>query len=121
MKIAVDEIMGMETGSPSTTPARSSTSGRNITVFSQSSGSSAAGEINVIGMRVEEATELVDKYLDEAALANRTRVRIIHGHGTGALRKGLGEFLKGHPLVEKSSFETEEQGGKAITVVELRS
>jgi len=48
-------------------------------------------------------------------------VRIIHGHGTGALRKGLGEFLKSHPLVERTSFETEEHGGKAITVVELRS
>jgi len=72
-------------------------------------------------MRVEEATELVDKYLDEAALAHRPSVRIIHGHGTGALRKGLSEFLRTHPLVERQSFEAEERGGKAITVVELRS
>ncbi len=75
----------------------------------------------MIGLRVEEATERVDKFLDEAALANQTRVRIIHGHGTGALRKGLAEFLKTHPLVERSAFETEERGGKAITVVELRA
>jgi DNA mismatch repair protein MutS2 len=47
-------------------------------------------------------------------------VRIIHGHGTGALRKGIGEFLSSHPLVEKHSFENEERGGKAITLVELR-
>jgi DNA mismatch repair protein MutS2 len=47
-------------------------------------------------------------------------VRIIHGHGTGALRRGLGEFLKTHPLVEKTEFESEEHGGKAITVVDLR-
>jgi DNA mismatch repair protein MutS2 len=72
-------------------------------------------------MRVEEATERLDKYLDEAALANQTRVRIIHGHGTGALRRGIAEFLRGHPLVESSSFESEEHGGRAITVVELRS
>jgi DNA mismatch repair protein MutS2 len=48
-------------------------------------------------------------------------VRIIHGHGTGALRKGLGEFLKSHPLVERAQFESEEHGGKAITVVDLRT
>ena len=57
----------------------------------------------------------------KAALANKPRVRIIHGHGTGALRKGLAEFLKTHPLVSRSAFESEEHGGKAITVVELRA
>jgi DNA mismatch repair protein MutS2 len=118
MKVAVDEITGVEgAAAPKSAPAVS----RNITVTSQSGEGAASGEINVIGMRVEEATERVDKYLDEAALANQTRVRIIHGHGTGALRKGLGEFLKSHPLVQRTSFETEEHGGKAITVVELRS
>jgi DNA mismatch repair protein MutS2 len=63
----------------------------------------------------------VDKLLDDAALAHKSRVRIIHGHGTGALRKGLAEFLTSHPLVERHAFETEERGGKAITVVELRT
>jgi DNA mismatch repair protein MutS2 len=122
MKIAVEEITGVEGAPASQKSAASAGTLRNVTVSSQAGSEGiAAGEINVIGMRVEEATELVDKYLDEAALANRTRVRIIHGHGTGALRKGLGEFLKGHPLVERASFETEEHGGKAITVVELRT
>jgi DNA mismatch repair protein MutS2 len=79
-----------------------------------------AGEINVIGMTVEEASARVDKLLDDAALAHRSRIRIIHGHGTGALRKGLGEFLSTHPLVARHAFETEERGGKAITVVDLR-
>jgi DNA mismatch repair protein MutS2 len=120
MKVAVDEITSIEgapqsqkSGSPMPAP-------RNITVTAQP-GQGGDGEINVIGLRVEEATERVDKFLDEAALANRTRVRIIHGHGTGALRKGLAEFLKTHPLVERTAFETEERGGKAITVVELRA
>ena len=118
MKVAVDEIIGIEGEKAlQSVPAAS----RNVTVTSQPGEGTASGEINVIGMRVEEATERVDKYLDEAALANQTRVRIIHGHGTGALRKGLGEFLKSHPLVQRTSFETEEHGGKAITVVELRS
>ena len=127
MKVAIDEITGIEsTPQPTARTAGAVGAGlappaSNVTVTSQSSGTAAPAEINVIGMRVEEATDLVDKYLDEAALAHRTRVRIIHGHGTGALRKGLGEFLRTHPLVAKSSFETEEHGGKAITVVELRS
>jgi DNA mismatch repair protein MutS2 len=91
-----------------------------VTVTSQGGEGSGTGEINLIGMTVEEATGRLDKFLDDAALANRAAVRIIHGHGTGALRKGIGAFLSSHPLVEKHSFETEEHGGKAITLVELR-
>ncbi len=119
MKIAVEEITGIE-GELAGKVAGSSR-GRDITVTTASGEGSCAGEINVIGMTVEEASERVDKFLDEAALANRSRVRIIHGHGTGALRKGLGEFLKTHPLVEHAQFESEDHGGKAITVVDLRS
>jgi DNA mismatch repair protein MutS2 len=124
MKVALDEITGIETtqqpsargaiGAGLVLPAA------NVTVRSQSSGTVASDEINVIGMTVEEATDRLDKFLDDAALANKARIRIIHGHGTGALRKGIGEFLASHPLVEKHSFETEEHGGKAITIVELQ-
>jgi DNA mismatch repair protein MutS2 len=117
MKVAVDEITGIEEVKKAAAP-----SGRdNITVSARPTEGGATGEINVIGMTVAQASEKVDKFLDEAALANRTQVRIITGHGTGALRKGLGEFLKTHPLVERTAFESEEHGGKAITVVDLRS
>src|SRR5260370_6749530 len=92
-----------------------------VTVAPQPGGTAASDEINVSGMTVEEATDRLDKFLDDAALAHKARIRIIHGHGTGALRKGIGEFLASHPLVEKHSFETEEHGGKAITIVELQS
>src|SRR5580658_2871741 len=126
MKVAVDEIVGIEQVGGAATragpgPALQPSDRGSVTVRAQPGEGAASSEINVIGMRVEEARERVDKYLDEAALAHQTRVRIIHGHGTGALRKGLGEFLKSHPLVERTSFETEEHGGKAVTVVELRS
>jgi DNA mismatch repair protein MutS2 len=80
----------------------------------------APDEINVIGMTVEQASEVVDKFLDDAALAAKPRVRIIHGHGTGALRRGLAEFLKTHPLVERISNEMPERGGAAITLVDLK-
>jgi DNA mismatch repair protein MutS2 len=114
MKVAVEEITGIA-GQASAIGGRAA-----LTVTATRGEGAAASEINVIGMTVEEASERVDKFLDEAALAHRAQVRIIHGHGTGALRKGLGAFLKSHPLVERASFESEEHGGKAITVVELR-
>jgi DNA mismatch repair protein MutS2 len=116
MKVALDEITGIEGAS---SVKQSSSLG--VSVRSAPRESSATSEINVIGMTVEQATELVDKFLDDAALAHLPQVRIIHGHGTGALRKGLAEYLKTQPLVAKASFESEEHGGKAITVVELRN
>jgi DNA mismatch repair protein MutS2 len=119
MKVAVDEITAIEADTSG--KIAGSEKRADITVTSAPGEGSSTGEINVIGMTVEEATQRVDKFLDEAALANRTRVRIIHGHGTGALRRGLAEFLKTHPLVGSVAFETEDHGGKAITVVDLRS
>jgi len=94
-------------------------SGR-TTVRTQSAEDAVAEEINVIGCTVEEATRRVDKFLDSAALDGKLRVRIIHGHGTGALRRGLAEFLSAHPLVERFFAEDAERGGSAVTVVELK-
>ncbi len=92
---------------------------RGITVHSRPADEPSADEINVIGCTVEEASRRVDKFLDAAALAGKPAIRIIHGHGTGALRRGLAEFLSTHPLVEGIHAETEDRGGTAITVVEL--
>ncbi len=94
--------------------------GRSGGVTVRAAASEAAGaiqEINVIGCTVEEAVGRVDKRLDNAALSGAVQVRIIHGHGTGALRRGLGEFLKGHPLVASVHAEAEEHGGNAVTIV----
>jgi DNA mismatch repair protein MutS2 len=93
---------------------------RGVTVRTHPSTEPASEEINLIGCTVEEATRRVDKFLDQAALAGTAQVRLIHGHGTGALRRGLGEFLKTHPLVEAVRPEAEERGGAAITLVELK-
>jgi DNA mismatch repair protein MutS2 len=121
MKIAIDQITGIESGPAGSKSAPLSGHRQNVTVTSRPSEAATTDEINVIGATVEEATERVDKFLDQAALANAQTVRIIHGHGTGALRKGLAQFLSSHPLVGKISSETEDRGGKAITVVELRA
>ena len=126
MKVALDEITAIEGASPASAASRSVEAGlappmSGVSVHSQPRDTASSDEINVIGLTVEQASERVDKFLDDAALANRPRVRIIHGHGTGALRKGLAQFFSTHPLVEKFGFESEDHGGKAITVVELRS
>jgi len=120
MKVAVDEIVAVESSDTRSKPP-APVGRQNVTVSTRPSVSPAADELNVIGMTVAEATELVDKYLDEASLAQRPRVRIIHGHGTGALRRGLAEFLRTHPLVEHTAFEEEQRGGNAVTVVSLRT
>jgi DNA mismatch repair protein MutS2 len=118
MKVALDEIVGIEK-SPASAVAPGFSPSASLRQ-AQGRNSAVSNEINVIGSTVEEATDRVDKFLDDAALAHLPRVRIIHGHGTGALRKGLAQFLSSHPLVQSQSFESEERGGKAITVVELR-
>ena len=120
MKVARDEITGVEEAAPGPKSSSPAAKLQGVTVTSQRGEAGAFDEINVIGMTVEEATDRLDKFLDDAALARKTRIRIIHGHGTGALRRGIGEFLARHPLVEKHLFETEEHGGKAITIVELQ-
>jgi DNA mismatch repair protein MutS2 len=120
MKIVVDEITSVEVEAPASKTAAPATKLQRVTVTAQGGGGAATDEINLIGMTVEEATDRLDKFLDEAALAHRAQVRVIHGHGTGALRKGISQFLSSHPLVERHSFESEERGGKAITLVELQ-
>ena len=77
-------------------------------------------EINLIGRTVDEATEELEKYLDRAFLAGLPRVRIIHGHGAGILRRGVREFLKGHPHVATLTEAPQNEGGQGATLVELR-
>jgi DNA mismatch repair protein MutS2 len=77
-------------------------------------------EINLIGRTVDEATEELEKYLDRAFLAGLPRVRIIHGHGAGILRRGVRDFLKGHPHVATIAEAPQNEGGQGATLVELR-
>jgi DNA mismatch repair protein MutS2 len=77
-------------------------------------------EVNIVGMRVDEAMPLVDKRLDEAALADQRDVRIIHGFGQGALRRAVAELLNGHPHVATFRTGGEGEGGGGVTVVELK-
>jgi DNA mismatch repair protein MutS2 len=78
-------------------------------------------EFNVIGNTAEEARERVDKFLDQAFLSGRARVRIIHGHGKGILRKTLHEMFTRHPQVEKFYLAPPPEGGTGATIVELKT
>jgi DNA mismatch repair protein MutS2 len=77
-------------------------------------------EINVIGQRAEEARDAVDEFLDRAVMATASRVRIVHGHGMGVLRKAISELLRLHPHVAKFYPAPQEEGGSGATIVELR-
>jgi len=78
-------------------------------------------ELNVIGCTVDEATTRAERFIDEALLGDATSLRIVHGHGTGQLRKALGTYFRQHPLVAKVSLASPEEGGDAVTVVELKT
>jgi DNA mismatch repair protein MutS2 len=77
-------------------------------------------ELNVIGCTVDEALTRTEKFLDEALVAELHSVRLIHGFGTGQLRRAIGEFLHVHPFVAKFAAAPPEQGGGGVTVVELK-
>ena len=76
-------------------------------------------EIDLRGMRVEEALPVVDKFLSDAVLAGLHEVKMIHGMGTGILRKNVVSFLKEHPLVAGTVADEPEQVNPGVTVVAL--
>ena len=78
-------------------------------------------EINLIGQRAEEACQQVDKLLDSAALAEVDRIRIVHGHGMGILKRAIADLLARHPHVEKFYVAPPEEGGSGATIVELKT
>jgi DNA mismatch repair protein MutS2 len=80
-----------------------------------------SAELKLIGKTTDEAVDLTDKFLDEAFLNGLTELRIIHGHGTGALRRAITELLKDHPHVAQFKPATQDHGGAGATIVELKS
>jgi len=77
-------------------------------------------DINVIGCTVDDALGRVERFLDHLLMSDERSVRIIHGHGTGQLRRAIGEFLQRHPLVAHHQPAPPEQGGGGVTVAELK-
>ena len=79
-----------------------------------------SSEINVIGLNVDEATFMIDKYLDDCSIAKLSPVRIVHGKGTGKLREGIHKFLKTNSHVKSFRLGNFGEGEMGVTVVELK-
>ena len=76
-------------------------------------------DVDLRGLTFDEASDVVDKYLDDLSMAGMERATIIHGKGTGALRQKIGDFLRKHPLVRDQRLGSPGEGGSGVTVVEL--
>lgn len=77
-------------------------------------------ELNVIGADVDEALTRLEKFLDASMSTDLHELRIVHGHGTGTLRRAVAEFLKHHPLVERFEAAPQNQGGNGATIAYLK-
>lgn len=82
--------------------------------------SQVSTEVDIRGLMVDEAIDVVGKYLDDAVISGLSRVLIIHGKGTGALRKGIQEYLKKHRNVLSFTLGDMDEGGSGVTAVKLK-
>jgi DNA mismatch repair protein MutS2 len=92
----------------------------NVNVQLQPRGENSSSEINLLGCTVEEALARMDRFLDNLLLADFRSVRVIHGYGTGQLRRAIIQYLRAHPLVSNYQEAPPEQGGGGVTLVELK-
>ncbi len=111
LSLSVVEVLDDAPGAP----ARKST----VTHDVESRGGDFSPELQLRGVRAERAVEMVDKYLDDAALVGIASVRIVHGKGEGVLSKVVAERLQEHALVSKFGPARPEEGGWGVTNVEL--
>jgi len=81
---------------------------------------SRTADLNVIGCTVDEAITRAERFLDESVLGDQRVIRLIHGYGTGQLKRALAGFLQQHPLVARFAIAPPNQGGGGVTVVELK-
>lgn len=128
MRVKRDEIAEIVRSAPDSSallsrsnPAAAANKQKNITVsVSSASSDGLKMEINLIGRTVDEATEELEKYLDHAFMAGLPKVRVIHGHGAGILRRAMRDFLKSHPHVATITEAPQNEGGQGATIVDLK-
>jgi DNA mismatch repair protein MutS2 len=113
LRTPVDQLRVSNRGTPEAAKVR-------VTVQTVSREPLAVTELNVIGCTVDEAIARVDKFLDDAVLAELRSVRVIHGHGTGQLRRAVAAYFADHPQVARYGAAPPEQGGAGATVAELK-
>jgi DNA mismatch repair protein MutS2 len=77
-------------------------------------------KIKFVGLRVDEALSRLERFLNDASLAELPEAIIVHGIGKGLLSKAIHEHLNGHPLIKKYRSGTLEEGGAAVTIVTMK-
>ncbi len=95
------------------------TTQNNVKITTKGSFSTARRELLLVGKRVEEALDMLDKFIDESLLSGYEKVYVIHGRGSGQLRKAVHEHLRQIPRVKRYALAENSEGGNAITVVEF--
>jgi DNA mismatch repair protein MutS2 len=115
MQVSTDDVEEVLPATPDTAKLP-----KNVSYSSGPTWDVSYREINVIGQRAEEARDRVDKFLDSATMASVDRVRIVHGHGMGILKKAIADLLSTNPHVEKFYPASPSEGGTGATVVELK-
>ena len=92
---------------------------KTVKITNNTSKSSSKREIVLVGKRVEEALDLLEKFIDDLLLTNYDKAYVIHGRGSGQLRKAIHEYLRVHPKVAKYYLAENNEGGNAVTIIEL--
>jgi len=117
MQVSIDDVLEVL---PETGKAAASRLPQNVSYKPAPEFAPVHQEINVIGQRAEEARDAVDEFLDRAVMATASRVRIVHGHGMGILRKVIQELLSHHPHVARFYPAPQQEGGAGATIVEIK-
>ena len=91
-----------------------------MTVSKEFSNEAFSMEINLIGHRVDEALFNLDNYISQAILHNCSEIRIVHGKGTGILRKAVQDYLKTSPAVESFRIGKYGEGESGVTIATLK-
>ncbi len=115
LQVPIDDVLEVLPDAP-----ESSKLPKNVSYRASSDLYVISRELNIIGKHAEEACEEVDKFLDSAVMGSVSRVRIVHGHGMGVLKRAISELLASHPHVEKFHEAPQNEGGSGATIVELK-
>jgi DNA mismatch repair protein MutS2 len=120
MRVPLGELERLAASAESAPSPRPSPGGRGRKPDVEVELQGSTPEVNVIGRRLDEAIEEVEKALDGALAAGADRFRVVHGHGTGRLRDGLRDHLRKHPSVSRLRAADPREGGNGATIVDIK-
>ena len=120
MKVDIKYLQEIQNSNSKKSSSNSKSANYAYTVRSSLKSQYVRPELNLLGLTVDEAIPIVDKYLDDCYMAKLTPVRIVHGKGTGALRNGIHRYLKTNKLVDSFRLGSFGEGEMGVTIVNLK-